>query len=172
MPHIRTLLSALGVLLGAIPHAKAATIGDWIYEVSVPHYAATINDSGNIFGQWCDTSEGSCFYLLAMPTRCEDEASYPVLVNSDMGSLTTTLVCRGKLDGRNLYRYVMANFDDIDNLVRKSRRVGIAMPLEGDEFRVSRFSLSGAAASLSLMRSAAESSLSRQPRQNTKDQRL
>jgi hypothetical protein len=151
--------------------AHGQTIGDWSYQVKRPFYAGTLNDSGHVFGQWCDVDAGSCIYVLVLSTRCDEDESYPVLVNSDTSSLSTTLVCRGRLESGK-YRYSLGNFDDIDAIVRKAKRVGIAIPLEGDQFRVVRFSLEGALASLTIMRASAEKAVPVQPTKSTRDQRL
>ncbi|MFN4003575.1 MAG: hypothetical protein ACK4MJ_02915 [Hylemonella sp.] len=150
----------------------AQDIGAWSYQLRPPFYAATMNDSGHVFGQWCDVDAGTCAYLLALSTACEDGESYPVLINSDVSAMTSTLVCRGRLESGK-YRYALAQFDAVDGMVRKARRIGLAIPLEGDQFRVVRFSLDGAAATLTLMRAAAEkATASGQRRSSTRDQRL
>ncbi len=164
----------LAVCVGALTFscASAQTVGDWTYSLRDPFYAATINDSGNVFGQWCDLDDRSCFYLVAFPTRCEEDDKYPVLINSDKGSFSTTLICRGKLKNRNLYRYVFANFDQIDGLAKSAQRVGVAIPLEGDEFRVIRFSLVGASVALTAMRAAGDRAVPASDRRGTRDQNL
>jgi hypothetical protein len=151
--------------------AAAQPLGEWIYQTKGQFYAATINDSGHVFGQWCDVEDQSCIYLLAMSTSCEQDYRYPVLVNSDAGSLSTTVVCRGRLDSGK-YRYVLSNFEDIDGLVKKAKRIGLAIPLEGDQFRVLRFSLDGATVALTVMRGAAEKAAPEKPAKNTRDQKL
>lgn len=150
---------------------SAQEMGSWNYQLRPPFYAATMNDSGHIFGQWCDVDAGACAYLLALSTACADGESYPVLINSDVGAMSSTLVCRGRLENGK-YRYALGHFDAIDNLVRKAKRIGLAIPLEGDQFRVVRFSLDGAAATLTLMRAAAEKATAAPQPRSTRDQRL
>lgn len=53
-----------------------------------------------------------------------------------------------------------------------STRIGIAFPLRGDQFQVSRFSLDGARVTITRMRSIAEAMSNRPARTNTRDQRL
>lgn len=166
----KSLVCLLSTLFGV--QVGAQTVGDWTYSIKEPLYAATINDSGNIFGQWCDLDERSCFYLVAFPTSCEDDDEYPVLINSDSGSLSTTLICRGKLKNRNLYRYVFSDFEKVDQLARNAKRVGVAIPLEGDQFRVIRFSLQGAGVALTVMRAAGDKAVPASDRRNTRDQKL
>ena len=160
------------VLLAVSLTSHSQTNGEWTYQSKQPFYAGTVNDSGHVFGQWCDIDAGSCMYVVVLSTRCDDDSSYPVLVNSDVHSLSTTLVCRGRLESGK-YRYALGNFDDIDGMVRKAKRLGIAIPLEGDQFHVIRFSLEGALVSLTIMRAAAEKAVPpTQPTRNTRDQRL
>lgn len=159
-------------LMFSQPVISQTTLGDWVYQTRAPFYAATVNDSGNYFGQWCDIDDRSCMYMVAIPTRCDDEESYPVLINSDKSSLSTSIVCKGRLSGSKLYRYAFGNFEQIDVIARNAKRIGIAIPLEGDQFRVIRFSLQGAERSLSVMRAAADRAVPAADRQNTRDQRL
>ncbi len=164
--------TALAVLLSFLSSAASSqTIGEWTSQLKLPFYAATVNDSGHLFGQWCDVDSASCMYMVALSTRCDEGESYPILVNSDVSSLSTTLVCRGRLSSGK-FRYALGNFDDIDGIVRKAKRIGIALPLEGDKFRVIRFSLDGAAASLILMRGAVEKAVEGPSSKSTRDQRL
>jgi hypothetical protein len=173
MRFVALLISALFV-----HEAHAEKVGDWSYQTQRGFFAATANDSGNVFGQWCDVRDGNCMYLIAIPMRCEEGETYPVLANSDSSANAVEIVCRGPLEGRNadgraLYRFVFTNFASIDHQVRQSQRIGFAFPTQGDAFHVSRFSLSGALQAISAMRSAAERAVSSGPaRQGTRDQRL
>ena len=42
--------------------------------------------SGSFFGQFCYIESGNCVYLLTNDTNCEEGSTFPVLVNSDLGS--------------------------------------------------------------------------------------
>jgi hypothetical protein len=55
-----------------------------------------------------------------------------------------------------MYRYAFTDFDSIDGLVAKSSKIGVALPLEGDQFRVIRFDLNGATKAVGSMRGVAE----------------
>jgi hypothetical protein len=93
------------------------------------------------------------------------------------GEPTARRTCRPRLARRSkrrrppALRYSFENFDHVDTLVRGSRCTGIAFPIDGDAFRVLRFSLAGSQAAIARMRGAVE----RGPasgRQNTRDQWL
>jgi hypothetical protein len=65
---------------------------------------------------------------------------------------------------------VFTDFDAISALIARSRRIAIAFPLKGDQFRVVRFDLIGAPEALAAMR-AAGAKPERQPRDTPGDTR-
>ena len=152
---------------------ERATFGDWITGTTTAGnalFAGTTNDSGNVLGLYCYPGEGSCVYLLGMRTRCTQGNKYPVLVNSDQGSLHLEIMCNGRQQNK-LYEYVFTNFKTIDDIVMKAYRVGFAMPLENDQFNVIRFSLIGSNEAVSrLLENAARRAVP--ARGGTRDQRL
>jgi hypothetical protein len=146
-------LTVLVVVFTASTTITVAQEGQWgawtagLAEDRQSSYAGTINDSGNLLAQYCFLSSGNCVYLLAMSTACKDGSRYPVLVNSDAGSFSTEIVCGGPLNGR--FRYLFSNFELINSAVRDAARIGFAVPLSGDNFRVTRFDLNGSRQALS-----------------------
>lgn len=140
--------------------AAPAGAGDWSVRTGITLQAVTSAVTGDRFGQWCDAADGNCHYALLLPVPCESEERYVALANSDTSVSVTELVCGGAAGGagtpaRPLYRYVFANFGAIDHQVRQSRRIGFALPLEGDVFRIARFSLAGAVRAIGEMRGSA-----------------
>lgn len=168
---MRRVLALLSLALTS-GYGYAGSVGDWAYSLTETYYAATINDSGSAFGQWCDTDEASCFYMVAMKTRCDSDDAYPALINTDSGALSVKLICKGKHKERDLYRYVISDFSKVDTLVKSGKRVGIAIPIDSDEFRVIRFSLDGASVAVTAMRSAVSASVNNPGRRDTRDKRL
>lgn len=169
------LVAALVLTLGMeIPAAQGQTFGNWETSTTGKNlvFALTQSDSGHVLGQWCDFTAGSCFWLLGNRTSCEEGEKYPVLVNSDSGSASLEIHCAGPLPGvPGMYRYLFTDFDSIANLILKSTKIGFAMPLKGDQFRVIRFDLNGAATAVRVMRAAATGRT--QPgRQGTRDEKL
>lgn len=138
-------------------NGSAQDFGNWHVDTSSEDavYAATGNDSGAVFGQFCFLSAGSCYWFLGMSTACEKDAQYPVLANSDAGAWKFDVVCNGQIPN-GMYRYVFSDFNTVDALVRKGSRLGIAFPMKGDQFLVSRFLLNGSVTALTVMRAAAE----------------
>lgn len=144
------LLFIFGILLLSNPiHAS-----DW-YTDTVPsedaYFAITLNDTGNVFGEFCFKKSESCLYLLGMHIACKSGNQYPVLVNSDSGSFSLTVYCFDQADN-GLYRYGFTNFDEIKNIVNNSSKIGFAFPMKGDQFKVIRFSLKGANEAINRMR--------------------
>ncbi|MGB8932197.1 MAG: hypothetical protein WCC48_13215 [Anaeromyxobacteraceae bacterium] len=158
-PHYAGRLVALCAALIALrADAQARQFGAWatgVMDGNKGVFAATINDSGGLLGQYCYRESGSCLWLLANDADCEDGAKYPVLLNTDSGAANATIRCV-KLDGKA--RYVFEAFNVIDDAVRSASWFGIAFPMVNGRFQVSRFSMQGAAQAVSLMRKAAEAS--------------
>jgi hypothetical protein len=153
---VRLLLSFLFVVVSSASHAQSSdTWTTGVTDSGEMLYAATINDSGNLLGEYCSPSTGNCIWLLGMSTACKEGDQYPILANSDAGAAHIMVYCSAKLDN-GLYRYVFTEFDSINNIVTKGLRVGFAVPLQADQFRVVRFDLSGSNRALALMLEAAQ----------------
>ena len=155
-----TLSVLLSLVLGVLPPAAAAdteSFGNWMVgtiEGGEGYFAATVNDSNAVLGQYCYVESGDCLWLLATSTNCEEGERYPVLVNADAGSAQLELVCR-KLGKKP--RYIFTNFESIDKSVRNSGKyIGFAFPLQSGLFQVDRFLLDGAVESLVRMRAVAK----------------
>ena|SRR5258705_12849485 len=164
------------VLITAVgdAHAQTQTFGAWKVSTDKSAYAwaGTINESGHVFGQFCDFSDGSCRWVVGMGTGCNPGDRYPVLVNSNEGSEGMEVSCQGELAGTpGTYTYAFTDFDEVTSHMAKGGRIGIAIPLNGDQFRVVRFDLTGAPAAIASMRALA-SSKTRATRQGTRDTRL
>jgi len=155
--------------------ATAEGFGSWHASVTddgESHFAATVNESDNLLGQYCFLKSGNCLWMLGMRTSCKEGDKYAVLANSDTGAAHITVYCNAQL-ANGLYRYVFSEFDAIDNIVKAGLRVGFAVPLETDNFRIVRFDLGGASRTIALMRAAASKTAENKPLpRNTKDQDL
>jgi hypothetical protein len=80
--------------------------------------------------------------------------------------------CQGELAGTpGTYTYAFTDFDEVTSHMTKGGRIGIAIPLNGDQFRVVRFDMTGAPAAIASMRAVA-SSKTRATRQGTREERL
>ncbi len=174
MKTIRLLMSCAtaAVLVSASPAlAQVKTYRDWAVGLTSDRagvFAATVNDSGGVFGQYCYPKADTCVWLLSNDTRCEDGSKYPVLVNTDTGSASTEIYCR-KVDGKS--RYVFASYKDIEASIAGARWIGMAFPMQDGRFQVSRFSLSGAAAAVAAMEGKVKAATERAS-QSTEDEVL
>lgn len=159
------------LLVSSLSHAEI--VGSWYSKTDSesPLYAGTANDSGAILGQFCFPNEGSCLWLIGMKTECQKGNKYPALANSDAGAVPLELYCDGQSDN-GLYRYAFSNFDAIDNAIRKGTRIGIALPLQTDQFIVVRFLLDGAVEAIDYMRAESEKRVNPQKQKTTHDQYL
>lgn len=109
-----------------------------------------------------------------MSTACNEGDKYSVLANSDAGAAHISVYCGAQLKG-GLYRYIFSEFDAVDNIIKEGARVGFAVPLQSDNFRVVRFNLSGAKSAIALLRAAAEKAAENKTTtkpKGTKDQNL
>ena len=153
----RTGIGAVALLLwGSVAWGEEFTSGDWTWSIEDPEmfYAATENSAGQALMQLCDTEDGTCFYAVGFDTTCDEGDSYPALVNADTGASSIQLLCGGKFrDGTNMM--LVEDFDQIDGIVRKAKRIGFALPMQGDEFKAVRFSLKGSVAAIDAMRKVA-----------------
>jgi hypothetical protein len=156
MKHLFALLVATLILVfGYASSAMAdSSRGNWNFgfqnDSHEDTYAATASDSGAVFGKYCFTDGNFCTWLLATPTACEPKATYPALINSDLGSNSIQVTCGTKI--HNLYQYIISDSEFLDEPVAKGSRIGIVVPLQGDQFKVYRFDLSGSEQALEEMR--------------------
>lgn len=135
--------------------------GDWGWSDAADdyYYAVTSNEAEHLLGQYCYFESGECLYLVTFNTTCEKGAETPAVINSDLGSIAVTLHCGHVYDGSNVL--FISEFKDIDSLIRGAKRIGMAVPMLNDQFRVSRWSLEGSTAMIDQMRKAAEARFAR-----------
>lgn len=156
----------LVVLLAATPLA-AQTLDGWTTgsDAQGGVHASTMNESGYILGQFCDSRTGPCYWLLGMSARCKPGVRYPVLVNSDTTAQSLEVGCTGETAGQGgVYGLVFTDSEAMTGIITRSTRLGIAFPLKGDQFRVVRFDLSGAAAALAAARATSGPATAPAPR--------
>ena len=135
--------------------AQAENFGSWFTGKTNDGnfvFAATVNDSGHLLGQYCSPETGNCLWMLGIGTTCKLGDKYPILANSDTGANHLSVHCDEQLDDGK-FRYVFSKFDEIDGIIKGGLRVGFALPLQSDNFRVIRFDLSGANRAIKFMHS-------------------
>jgi hypothetical protein len=143
------------VLLTGLPHltfAQAQQFGDWRVELDDSGdfmYAATINDSGEILGEYCYFSSEQCNWILGMATECDEGDTYVLLGNSSKAAKPLDVTCLTDLgEGVHVYAF---EWKELESVIKGAKWVGMAFPMQGDAFTVVRFSLDGIDASTRLM---------------------
>lgn len=126
----------------------------------------TVNDSGSMFGKWCDGQANQCFWLVLTENTCEDGARYSVMINTDRGSVTSDMTCVGayNLAGRVLYRNAISSHTEMDGMAREASRIGFAMALASGDFRVVRFSMAGSTVAFTRWEALAQAAAKRRQR--------
>jgi hypothetical protein len=114
-------------------------------------YAATVSDSGEVFGEFCNFASKTCNWILAVSNKCDTNDVYPVLGNTDKGAAHFEVVCLGANSDGTKYRYGFKSWQELEKLIRTGSRFGIATPMQSDQFRVFRFWLDGLNASTKSM---------------------
>lgn len=168
------LLEAICFLILACylsPAAADKRFGSWeVSSITADDgiYAATVNESKAVLGQYCLYDMEQCFWVLVNDINCNEGSQVPVLVNTDGEALNQMLLCM-KIDGKPGYAFT--DFNAIEAVVRASSKVGIAFPLQSGLFQVNRFSLTGAIRAITFMRSKAEDAITKRNK-GTKDRML
>lgn len=144
---MKTALLALTATIFFAPIAHSdTTFGHWFTGATNDKngvFAVTANDEGAIFGKYCFFATKNCSWHLAIDMVCEKDAYYPVLANTDKGAANLVLQCAGPMVGNKLYEYVFNNWKDVEKILTAGSKLGIATPLQSDQFKVYRFLLDG-----------------------------
>lgn len=143
----------LFVLLLCLPYAVTAfaanrAFGDWIVSADSGIYETyTGNESGSTLGLLC--TDTSCSFYLRAGITCESGASYLALINSENGASAQQLSCAPlTLNGKTEYVILVGDIESFATTVLSASTVGVAIPMASGQFKVSRFSLRGAAKAL------------------------
>jgi hypothetical protein len=145
----------------AIPVARGADqqFGDWmagLVTAKTATYAATVNESGSVLGEYCVLQTGKCFWTIVLDLSCSGSDTYPILGNTASGAVQLNIQCDGKTDN-GAYRYIVVNWKDLEALLKDSSQVGFAIPMKSELFKVARFSLNGRSDAMTLAETAAAS---------------
>lgn len=155
--NFQTVLLLVGLTLASfLVRAEVYTTKNWVVNTDNDkfYFTASSNEAAHLLGQYCYIAPETCYYTVAFNITCKKGESYPVLVSTELGAEHMNAVCSNTSGSPHLL--VLDNFAVIDRLVRNASRIGFAMPLNNDQFKISRFDLTGAAHAIDLMRGAAE----------------
>lgn len=132
--------------------------GDWTAARLGTGWAAyTGNESGSKFGIFC---KDGCIAYLNAQTKCDDKEEYPALVNSSDGAFSVTFEC---VTIEKRYVLAMRVNQSLVNSFEIGGELGIAFPMQGGQFQVTRFSLTGALKAADRVASIADSGKTARP---------
>lgn len=144
MKTVARISAALAVfaILTAATNPPSETYGDWTVRLlgNSSTIASVSNNAGSAFGAIC--SQTGCTSFFNPKIECEDGHEYSALVNAPSAAFTVTLECE-KLD--DLYLYTLPLEGGVADAMSVGGVLGIAFPMQSGEFKVARFSLTGAA---------------------------
>lgn len=166
-------LTILFIFMSTVAHAQdMKTFRSWSVGPTKDRdgvFAATVNDSGGVLGQYCFWDSKTCYWLIATDVNCEESDRYPVLLNAPSGASNQNIRCL-KVDGKA--RYVFENFDSAARAMKGNGRIGVAFPMASGQFQVARFSLEGVDEAVAFMRTVAEAMVNKVEQKSTRDTRL
>lgn len=150
---------ALALLSVGSIAAPSQQVGDWYYSLNGDiSEAYTVSDSGATFGLLCSRSANSCAFYIRSSTTCEGGQSGAVLENAPSGSANLTGACRPlTTQSGTIYAIVLTPTTGLaSSLGTNGQEVGFAEPMEGGQFRVYRFSTTGAGRAIGVVTKFAE----------------
>lgn len=128
----------------AIPAIPDEEYGDW--KVITLDNGTTIasvgNNAGSTFGAICTGTGCTSFFNPSI--GCDPGSKYPALVNAPSSAFSVTLLCE-KVGDLMIYSFPME--DRVTDAMSIGGVIGFASPMKSGEFKVARFSLTGAARS-------------------------
>jgi hypothetical protein len=154
---IRVLLCVAVLMTGLSTKAQQVnTYGDWKKDFSIQglQIANTSNSSGATTGVLCNLKNNSCDAYLALNVSCENEHVYPMMINSAVGAFPLTVKCMYFGD---LQLYIANEFSSMIEAFESGGEIGFAMPMQGGQYRVVRFSTVGATAAIKEVRTPPKS---------------
>lgn len=166
------LMFAVGARL-AVAANNPTTFHDWGIGTSDDKtfvFAATINDSGEAFGEYCYFKTGNCLWILGLHTKCDPNEPGIVLSNTATGSVSLNITCRGST-GKDMYTYVFSDWKSLEANIKDVSRIGFAFALASEQFSVVRFSLNGRTDSTAAIESYFSSQI-KDKKQTTLDEKL
>ena len=167
MKKLISVMAIVGLFLYTTVSAETFVSKNWLWNTDDEnfYFAVTGNAAGNLMGQYCYFKSGLCTYLVGIGIKCKEGDQYPALINSDAGACSVNLVCAAKFEEQN---FLFVNrFEDIDGILRKATIIGIAVPIDNDQFKVSRFNLDGSINAIDLMRAAFEAKKKSEPQKSS-----
>jgi hypothetical protein len=119
---------------------QQAKFDDWYVERSNQAAEAyTTSGTDTSLGVYC--ANGNCMFYLRVPLNCITGAVSTALFNS--GNISGPVSMQCMMIGQRPFQ-VLTPFNDVMNYISQGAPVGLAVPLHGGVFAVSRFETRGA----------------------------
>ena len=144
--HAKPVATPPPVIQLNVPAPQAEQFGDWklVYLDDGFRATATENQAGR-FGVLCGPSSCSAFFTTK--AKCDDNSTYPGMVNSPGGAFNVKFVCSKAKKADNDDSLLFPFDPQVVRAFTTGGTIGIAFPMASGSFQVTRFSLTGALAS-------------------------
>jgi hypothetical protein len=115
----------------------------WVNDNNIPgvQIARVTNPQGATAGIVCDLSSESCDAYVATSTSCEEDALYPIMINSPVGAFPITGKC---LTLGKVQVLVIQEYGSAIGAYQSGGEIGFALPMASGLFKVFRFATAGA----------------------------
>ncbi len=151
---MRRLLLAFALLLtvaGSVVADDREQHEDWSSQFLEDMGEASTHENGtSVFGMLC--ASDSCRYYFANGIDCEAGLNYPLMLTTAAGALSVDAICEpmGTANG-DIMLYWFNESATLNEAFVISAEIGIAFPLSGGQFKLSKFSMKGYEAAVERM---------------------
>lgn len=138
-------------LLGAAVADDREQHDDWSSQFIDDMGEASTHENGtSVFGMLCATD--SCRYYFANGIDCEAGMNYPLMLTTAAGAMSVDAICEpmGTANG-DVMLYWFNESSRLNDAYATSAEIGIAFPLSGGQFKLSKFSMKGYEAAIERM---------------------
>lgn len=151
---MRRLLLAFVMLLsvtGAVLAEDREQHGDWSSQFLDDMGEASTHESGtSVFGMLC--ANDTCRYYFANGIDCQPGLNYPLMLTTAAGALAIDAICEPMNTANgDVKLYWFTESARLNDAFVNSAEIGIAYPLSGGQFKLSKFSMKGYEAAIERM---------------------
>ncbi len=125
--------------------------GDWSSQFFEEMGEASTHENGtSVFGMLCATD--SCRYYFGNGVECQAGMNYPLMLSTDSGALSVDAICEPMSTANgDVMLYWVNESSTLNEAFAASPEIGIAFPLSGGQFKLSKFSMKGYEAAIERM---------------------
>jgi hypothetical protein len=151
---MRRLLLAFVMLLsvaGVVVAEDREQHGDWSSQFLDDMGEASTHEGGtSVFGMLC--ANDSCRYYFANGIDCQSGLHYPLMLTTSAGTLAIDAICEPMNTANgDVMLYWFSESPKLNDAFVTSADIGIAYPLAGEQFKLSKFSMKGYEAAIERM---------------------